>query len=203
MIDGKPLNSIPEYSVYYNIKTRCYNSNRRGWHNYGGRGIKVCDRWLESFHNFYEDMGSRPSPKHSIDRVDPNGNYEPDNCRWATSKEQMETKRIPLQLICTNCGCEDRGKMRRGLCHACNEYERRNSVSRPTTKRGIRDLYLEKKAKKRKPVLRVCIKTGDILERFDLVTGAVKEYGMGVVNVLSGRTHTCKGFKWKYEKRNV
>lgn len=76
---------------------RCYNKNNKNYHNYGGRGIKVCDRWrcvMEGFANFALDMGDRPSPKHSLDRYPNNdGDYEPGNCRWATAKEQGSNKR--------------------------------------------------------------------------------------------------------------
>jgi hypothetical protein len=71
------------------MRRRCTNPNNADWKQYGGRGIKVCDRWIESFDNFLADMGPRPSPKHSIGRFPNNdGNYEPRNCRWATAAEQ-------------------------------------------------------------------------------------------------------------------
>ena len=83
----------PEYAAWGNIKTRCYNPKMAYYHGYGGRGIKVCDRWLESFDNFLEDMGPRPGPEYSIDRIDSNGDYSPENCKWSTSAEQARNKK--------------------------------------------------------------------------------------------------------------
>ena len=68
------------YKSWQSMKRRCYSENHDAYYRYGARGIKVCDRWLESFENFYEDMGDRPD-KCTLDRIDPNGNYEPSNCR--------------------------------------------------------------------------------------------------------------------------
>lgn len=82
--------------------SRCYKSSDAWYRHYGGRGIKVCDRWLHSFENFLADMGPRPSPKHSIDRRDNDGNYEPGNCRWATAKEQNRNQRGNRVVIIEN-----------------------------------------------------------------------------------------------------
>lgn len=88
-----------EYAIWCAMKRRCTNSTVKEYSHYGGRGISVCDRWLNSFENFYADMGDRPSEKHSIDRIDTNGNYEPSNCRWASMKEQQRNRRDNVMLI--------------------------------------------------------------------------------------------------------
>lgn len=92
----------PEYISWQSMKQRCYNKNAHGYEHYGGRGIVVCEKWLEAFHNFLQDMGLRPTDKHSLDRIDVNAGYCPENCRWATQKTQQNNKRTVKQLFNEN-----------------------------------------------------------------------------------------------------
>ena len=84
----------PEYRSWWGMKRRCTNPDDDRYSDYGGRNIEVCERWLNSFENFLEDMGEKPSSDMSLDRIDTNGNYEPSNCRWATDSVQMRNRRL-------------------------------------------------------------------------------------------------------------
>ena len=85
------------FAIWSKMKDRCTNRNSKDWGNYGGRGISVCERW-NSFDLFAQDVGPRPSQKHSIDRIDTNGNYEPTNVRWSTALGQGRNKRTNTVL---------------------------------------------------------------------------------------------------------
>jgi hypothetical protein len=96
------IKASPEYSAWLALKGRCCNKNNKDFAKYGGRGISVCDRWINSFENFSKDMGKRPSSEHSIDRIDVNGNYHPDNCRWATIIQQRQNQRPKTRVTLFN-----------------------------------------------------------------------------------------------------
>lgn len=97
MIDGKKYRR--EYTSYRAMIRRCYNVKSDQYKNYGGRGIKVCDRWRNSFNNFINDMGLAPSKEHTLDRKKVNGDYKPSNCKWSTQKEQARNKRNNIIIM--------------------------------------------------------------------------------------------------------
>ena len=124
---------MPEYRAWRSMRDRCLNPNENKYPIYGGRGIRVCEQWLNSFECFLSDMGFKPSPKHSIDRVDVNGNYEPQNCVWADATQQQNNRRnnrritsgIKTQTLaqwCRELGITKRGLRMRiltGWCEPC------------------------------------------------------------------------------------
>lgn len=95
------MSRSPEYSSWTGMKDRCLNPSNKRYQDYGGRGVEVCHRWLNSFENFFADMGERPEPKrdYSLDRIDNSLGYFPENCKWSTRKEQMMNRRNTVYLM--------------------------------------------------------------------------------------------------------
>lgn len=130
-IDGKVAT---EYTIWSGLKTRCTNPKEKHWHCYGGRGIKVCERWKHSFEAFLADMGPRPSKGHSIDRIDNDGNYEPGNCRWATKDEQYGNRSNSRKITWG------------GITLCLSQWERRLGLGNQTLRARLRNGWTIEKA---------------------------------------------------------
>lgn len=94
--EARKGNKSAEYKIWEAMKSRCLNPKAANYGRYGGAGVTICQKWSESFMEFLDEVGRRPSPKHSIDRINSHKGYEPGNCRWATRSEQMKNRR-PLK----------------------------------------------------------------------------------------------------------
>lgn len=88
-----------EYRVWWDMLNRCNKPNTKRYKDYGGRGITVCQQWIDSFQSFFNDMGERPSKNHSLDRIDNNGNYCKENCKWSSRQEQYRNRRTNIFVI--------------------------------------------------------------------------------------------------------
>jgi hypothetical protein len=115
-----------EWITWSSMKDRCANPNNNSYSYYGGRGIFVCDRWLESFDNFFTDMGPKPTARHSLDRRNVDGPYSPDNCRWATAIEQAGNKSNNVNLTYG------------GETHCVAEWCRRLGLKEPLVRKRIK-----------------------------------------------------------------
>ena len=93
------MSSTPEWVAWKNMRSRCYDPKDKRYDAYHGRGITVCQEWLESFEAFFEHVGPKPSPKHTLDRKDNDKNYEPGNVRWATHIQQNNNKRNTPMVV--------------------------------------------------------------------------------------------------------
>lgn len=120
--------SSKEYVAWRAMKSRCYYTKCRQYKYYGGRGVSVCDRWINSYENFLFDMGRAPSPSHSLDRYPNNsGNYEPGNCRWATIDQQNNNRRRSILL---ECG---------GITLSVSQWSKRLNITRRVLDRKLKN----------------------------------------------------------------
>lgn len=124
------------YHVWKGIKYRCYNPKSEAYGNYGGRGIGVCERWRQGYRPFYEDMAPTYKPGLQIDRIDNDGDYSPDNCRWVTPKENSRNR--------SNCHFIDTPKGRMTIAEACEIAQVSHSAMRERVRRGWSTEYLLK-----------------------------------------------------------
>lgn len=111
------------YSTWQGMRQRCNNKKTNNYQHYGGRGIKVCERW-DSFANFLADMGERPSPRHTLDRIDNDGDYEPDNCKWSTRVEQISNRRMGRNNKSGVTGVSWHRVTNKWTAQACLNYEK-------------------------------------------------------------------------------
>jgi hypothetical protein len=137
----------PEYSAWVAMKQRCLNPNDKRYKDYGGRGISICEKWM-SFMPFYQDLGDRPSKLHSIDRIDNNGNYTPENCRWVTRKTNANNRRT--SNIWTVQGMDFKnlreascyfGVSTKAISNWCNGHYSRGKFYQPKQNCKVRKLY--------------------------------------------------------------
>jgi len=190
---GKKVSEHSLYRCWASMKNRCYNKNdKKNYIWYGGRGIKVCDRWIgeNGFWNFVDDMGPRPDGC-SLDRIDPNGDYTPENCRWATAKEQADNRRTSLKSYMN------------GELVTPAEMSKITGLNIATIRKKIRDgmsgddISLVKSSGKPRGV--VCVETGEV---FNSIAEAAEAHGMkaptSISSVLAGRAHSAYGLHWRY-----
>jgi len=117
----------PEYRTWNGMVNRCHNTKNGSYHRYGARGISVCDSWRWSFENFLKDMGEKPADEYSIDRVDNEGDYTKENCRWATKREQANNRRSSYNIT------------HDGVTLTQIQWARRLKINQPTLSRWLKN----------------------------------------------------------------
>ena len=185
--------STPMYKRWKGMKSRCYNSASKNFDNYGGRGIKVCDRWIDAtmgYYNFIEDMGLPPFLNASIDRINVNGDYTPENCRWATSGQQNNNRRENVTLTIG------------GQTKTVGEWSEHLGIPYSTIYGRVRlgwdDALAISPDKLRTPRPIVCVETGKVYQN---VRDASIELGVdpsGFFNIVKGKQKTWGGYHWRY-----
>lgn len=131
----------PEYTVWRKMRERCYNPKQSNYEYYGAKGIKVCKEWNESFETFLYDMGPRPYPNYQLDRINSDGNYEPNNCRWVSKSKNMINRKSSLGEM-KNIYKRDNGKYRVSIKRNGKQHLSK-SISTVEEAVRIRDKMLE------------------------------------------------------------
>jgi hypothetical protein len=170
-----------EYYAFNSMMQRCFNPKSMEYKNYGGRGITVDKRWVSNFGQFLQDMGTKPSKSHSLDRINNNGNYSKDNCRWATKKEQAYNRRVTVWVDY------------KGVSKPLSYWKRKFNISERKIKRwvvkgdfkleDVKDITLSKWAKKVKDT-----KTGQVYNSIALAAKSIKMHPDSLRNRLKGTT---------------
>lgn len=187
-----------EYRTWNAMKSRCNNPNVTGYENYGGRGISVCQRWSESFEAFFEDMGLKPSDKHSIERLDNDGNYEPSNCTWGTAYEQMRNRRDNINIT------------KDGETHNQTDWGRKFGLSDGAIKRRIqKGMTLEEAVAtpghiyRARPFNVYDKDTGGYIGTWSMKTDCARDLNITsrhIGSVLNGNRNHTGGYIMKYEQ---
>ena len=178
------------YNIWCNMKRRCTNKKNVDYHNYGGRGIKVCDEWKNDFMSFYNwAINNGYSNDLTIDRIDVNGNYEPNNCKWATKQEQCDNKRNTVYLTCNN------------KTKTLSEWSKSLSIPKMTIMNRLKlgwdiNKTLSTPAKQNKYFK--CIETGKVYNNAAKAGRETKNDPSSILKCLKGKLNTVHGYHWEY-----
>ena len=199
----EPKNSSKSYSRAYNIwaqmRQRCSNPNAANYFRYGAKGITVCETWSK-FDQFILDMGEPPSQKHTLDRIDPNGNYTPENCRWADMETQFNNKRNNVNITAF------------GKTQTFAQWSKETVMSRDMIRHRILEMNLAPElalttpqlSGVQKPVLQYDLQ-GNFVQRYESLAATEKVTGLSkkaIHRCLVGKSKSSCGFYWEYEDQN-
>lgn len=190
-----PLYKTKEYRAWYSAIKRCHRTSDKNWKGYGGRGILVCAKWRK-FENFLKDMGSAPSPDHSLDRINNNGNYEPGNCRWATKKEQSRNRGLLNRRATINGKTKllvewatDFGICLKTICSRIQRgWSHEDAITRPLQFQGFRKSLRSIK----------CIENGKTYPSLSAASIDLNEHRSCISKQVRGKIKTVGGYTFKF-----